>query len=373
MLRREMLAAMAAVATAPRGGSFGAVLPVIPPPTGPNAVGARTFAITDPSRAEAFPNGGGGSRKFVVTARYPAPAGTLMPYGSANWWNDYMYGSTIASGLADSTMSAKITGCKTYSTANAAVSGTGLPVVLLSAGFGLPRIAMSALAEDLASYGYLVLTLGHVYESMVEETPSGMKYQYKAVLNDWYWQTATQTRVGDLRAVIDQLPSLGYGIGAAADLSELVVAGHSLGGAAGLALADSDVRVRAVLCLDSPAGIAWGGVMHVPDSLPCPVMSLSTDDAAAGITSPSWGQMLAGGTNGYRFYDLLQPGAKHLAYTDFAVLTGAAKRPSYVGSVDPLASIRGTRAYALAFAEFELGRSGVDPLSAVSEPGFVLH
>ena len=62
---------------------------------------------------------------------------------------------------------------------NAAVDATpagrqrSLPLVVLSPGFTSPRSTLTALAEDLASHGYVVAGIEHTYESFATAFPDG--------------------------------------------------------------------------------------------------------------------------------------------------------------------------------------------------------
>jgi predicted dienelactone hydrolase len=48
-----------------------------------------------------------------------------------------------------------------------------LPLVVLSPGFTNSRSALTALAEDLASHGYIVAGIDHAYESFATAFPDG--------------------------------------------------------------------------------------------------------------------------------------------------------------------------------------------------------
>jgi hypothetical protein len=48
-----------------------------------------------------------------------------------------------------------------------------LPLVVLSPGFTNSRSALTALAEDLASHGYVVAGIDHTYESFATAFPDG--------------------------------------------------------------------------------------------------------------------------------------------------------------------------------------------------------
>ena len=49
----------------------------------------------------------------------------------------------------------------------------GLPLVVLSPGFTNSRSTLTALAEDLASHGYVVAGIDHTYESFATAFPDG--------------------------------------------------------------------------------------------------------------------------------------------------------------------------------------------------------
>lgn len=377
-------AAFAAASVTLTGVVAAATPTVIPAPTGPHPVGARSFQLTDSARAELYPNGTS-PRRFMMTAWYPTTTtGTPMPYASANWFNDWTIGNAYASGLADSGMASNITGKYTHSVVNAAVdigpAGSTLPTVIVSPGFGMGRITETALAEELASYGYLVITLGHVYEVLAEETPQGVKSQYRAQLNDWYWRTALDTRVGDIETTLNQLPGLAYGVGAASRPNQVAVIGHSYGGVAAFVAADSDNRISSIVSLDSSAGWHYDGTDHyATHGLPCETLSLSLENTltyptagAGAITYPYWNEMLAAGTNDYPFYDVRVVGAQHHAFTDVAVLVTSAKRTQtgYLGTIAPARAVELTRSYVRAFLNHTLVGQALDPRFLNSDPAW---
>ena len=64
---------------------------------------------------------------------------------------------------------------RTTSNVDAAPAGSrrSLPLVALSPGFTNPRGTLTALAEDLASHGYVVAGVDHTYESLATSFPDG--------------------------------------------------------------------------------------------------------------------------------------------------------------------------------------------------------
>jgi pimeloyl-ACP methyl ester carboxylesterase len=323
---------------------------ILTAPTGPHAIGARNLQLKDSARSELFPNGKS-PRQFMLTVWYPATGsgGVAMKYASASWWNDVCIGSEISIGLQDYAMAAEIRGRSTHATLNAPIlSGANLPVVLFSPGFGIPRIMETALAEELASHGYVVICIDHVYESMIVETPQGLRYQYKAVVDDWYYRTALITRIGDIVSVLDQLELLPYGISTAIQTSNVALIGHSYGGVAAFSVAFDDPRISSIVSLDSSAGWEFDGSMHGARGLPCNTLSLSLEnDPDAGITYPGWGIMMGYPASG-TLYDLRVTGAKHYTFTDVAMLT---TRPTLVGTVAGPRSVALTRSYVRSFLD----------------------
>ncbi|KAE9578059.1 hypothetical protein CGMCC3_g5839 [Colletotrichum fructicola] len=140
------------------------------------------------------------------------------------------------------------------------------PVVLFSPGLGGSRHMYGVLARSLASYGYVVLTLDHTYETGVVEFPDG-SVVYGVVnatggLAPAYLESLVETRRADFSFVIDQLQTpdvaaqLVAGMGASIDSDKVFVYGHSLGGATSAATILTDDRVL--------GGLNFDGAMYGP-------------------------------------------------------------------------------------------------------------
>lgn len=308
---------------------------VIPEPSGPYKVGARDVEYIDASRTQPYATG---SRKFMARVWYPSnyTTSTAMKYSSQNFLNEWRMSGTIASGLSDSGMSANISGKYNHAGYNVSAympSGSPMPVVIYSPGFGLPRILESALAQDLASFGYVVIVLGHSRESLVEEHPSGLIGQYAAPINDVYKHWSLDTRIADIGYVLNRQIA---GLPAIIDWLHVAAIGHSLGSAAVLQRASTDTRIGTVVMLDGIAGWDYSTGTVVPSGLPCDVLCLSTVPGTvggAGQSHPSVQQMLAGGDNGHTMISAEVSGTQHLAFTDVASIVSAAKAPAYRGTI----------------------------------------
>jgi predicted dienelactone hydrolase len=158
------------------------------------------------------------------------------------------------------------------------------PVVIFSHGLGGCPTQSRFLTEGLAARGYLVIAPFHrdagCGKRKVAPQPPFPFSQPARWSDDTY-----ADRIADVRAIVAALPT--SGLGATADLSELAVAGHSLGGYTALSLGGAWTLtrmpgVRAVLALAPYAApfVAHGTMSDV--SLPVMFQSGALDD---GITS----------------------------------------------------------------------------------------
>src|ERR1700687_3186896 len=136
------------------------------------------------------------------------------------------------------------------------------PLVVLSPGFTNSRSTLTALAEDLASHGYVAAGIDHTYESFATAFPDGRVTTCLARQaprrGQGFWEKVAAGRAADARFVLDQLTGAhpawpGAGL---IDPSRVAMAGNSAGGAAVIAALLADARIR--------AGIDMDGSTHAP-------------------------------------------------------------------------------------------------------------
>lgn len=359
---------------------------ILPTLTGPNPVGNRRLFLTDTSRPDPF--SGAATRQVSVTAWYPSltigsPARYLSATDSSDetmalaltnglegagctksWWN----GTITCGGLfgnvnPNTTMFPNIRARDTRATVNGTPrTDLGLlPTVVFSPGFGVPGNHASIIAEELASHGYLVLTLSHTWESIATELAGSVALQNGGAVSN-QWGKVLAARVADAKFVLNQLPTLPNGIGAVHDPTRIAAAGHSFGGLTGLELAYQDSRIKAVCVLDGTAGYTGTTNGAQDHGLPIPVMLLSatvnlSDGVLVGAEHPSWATYQTHPHGPLYLYQVA--GTKHFAFTDVGMLT--------VKPADLLGTIAASRAMALhprwarAFLDTHL-RSTPDPL-----------
>ncbi|MEV6494801.1 hypothetical protein AB0M20_40190, partial [Actinoplanes sp. NPDC051633] len=165
-------------------------------------------------------------------------------------------------------------GLPANSTDGGPVSGAraAYPVVLLSPS-GFPPLLLSAIAEDLASHGFVVVGVNHTYETAVTVFADGrtMAMNPAAIAGALGPQSGSYREVfarrtdvcrykaADLAFVADRLADLDADdpLTGRLDLSRLTAIGHSFGGAAALQWCRDDPRCVAAANLD---GALWSEV-----------------------------------------------------------------------------------------------------------------
>ena len=156
-------------------------------------------------------------------------------------------------------------GTNALSDATPAGRERALPAVVLSPGFTNSRSTLTALAEDLASHGYVVAGIDHTYESFATAFPDGRVTTCLARearrSSAGFWEKLGAGRAADVSFVLDDLTSAHPAWPGAVliDPSRMAMAGHSAGGASAISAMLADSRIR--------AGIDMDGATHaqIPD------------------------------------------------------------------------------------------------------------
>ncbi len=242
-----VLAAALAVIAAPLAGvaAPASAAPITPAPTG-GPIGSTDLRFVDADRLDPFSSGA--PRSITVTVTYPAAAdnSTAAPY----------FGTPAA-------------GITRNAVANAAVDTTrgDLPLVVFSPGYFAPRFAYSALTEDLASRGYVVVSIDHSGEALVTVEPNGNLIGYAAGPDSYSEQglrASIDTRSADASFVIDEAEAivagtrttdadgraLPTGLADVLDPDRVGMFGHSIGGATTTEVLLDDPRLDAGINVD---------------------------------------------------------------------------------------------------------------------------
>ncbi|PSJ27075.1 esterase [Streptosporangium nondiastaticum] len=379
-------AAAQASAAAPTATDAKNTRPVLPAPTGPYAVGTVTRHLVDTSRTDPW-KPERGSREVMVSLFYPADRGTAPPvaphmdaasaahFGSARGAGSFNYG--VRPDAADWTST------RTHARVDVPVAraARALPVVLYSSGLGDPRTWNTTLVEELASRGYVVVTLDHTYDSSEVLLPGG-RLAESALPElagapvadvDAALRRAMKARVDDTRFVLDTLGSaqwrrgLPRGLGDALDLRRVGMAGQSAGGFTAAQALHDDRRLKAGINMDGqmdfPLPDSTGSKLSTVarEGVDRPFLLLGSDGPGADDNTASWTSFLEHSRGDQRRTTLA--GARHGTFTDApsllpalvrqGVLTEDALRQD-VGTLRPERAVAATRAYVVAFFDRHL-------------------
>jgi predicted dienelactone hydrolase len=138
----------------------------LPGPTGPAPVGTTRWVVTDASRRETFASGNA-PRQVPVVAWYPVaspPTEQPAPYFREGLVEIRSFARLLGQ---PATAFDELSSVRTHAALDAppAASPAKLPVLIFSHGYTGVASAHAALLEDLASHGFVVLSVNHSYES----------------------------------------------------------------------------------------------------------------------------------------------------------------------------------------------------------------
>lgn len=357
-----------------------------PEPTGPHPVGRSTMHLTDEDRAD--PWHGQQDREIMTSLWYPTAAEESEP---APYVSDAMAEQLslqleqvgISRGAVD------IEASEANATAGAELAGDvgELPTVLYSPGMGMSRHQSTAQAEELASQGYLVVTMDHTYEGKAVEFPDGRVKKQDLPEGQEFtetYRTAIKARKADARLVLDSLERLAdgdnpdagnrdlpEGLGEAIDLSRIGMFGHSAGGFTAAEVMLTDERVDAGINLDGSLAYhvgdeEWGRSTTRGVARPFLLLGAGTTSNSGGSphtskNSPDWAMFRDASPETLELY---MERAEHMSYLDtqwiFPQLDERLEpdSPSWddemrasVGTIDPEASTAAQRAYITAYLD----------------------
>jgi predicted dienelactone hydrolase len=235
----------------------------LPAPSGRLEVGTTELHLVDPKRDD--PRAPGGKRELMISLWYPAARfigdsklARYMPAKTAAFvdapWSNAIQSPPGTFDFAES---------KTHARVGVPVKQGKHPVVLFSPGLGFSRFLNTALLEDLASQGYLVVAMDHTHESPVEFPGGRFVPGVESNPDADAYREAIATRTADARFVLDQVNELAgggnpdpehrqlpVGLGTAIDLRKVGMLGFSAGGFTTAMTMREDRRVAAGIDLD---------------------------------------------------------------------------------------------------------------------------
>ncbi|PNE30915.1 hypothetical protein AF335_26580 [Streptomyces eurocidicus] len=322
-----LAAAPAPAAVAAPSPASGRPAAEVPAPTTRAPIGTRTLHLVDSSRPDPW-RPSAGSRELMVTMWYPAlpSRGEKAPYASKALSRQILGTEALA-------------GVRTQAVADARPVPAARPLVVLSPGFGMSRLTLTALGEDLASRGYAVAAVDHTYEAAVE-FPGG-RVETCLICGKSAGGAVVRNRSKDLRFVLDRLTR--PGAAPRVDARRIGVAGHSIGGASAVEVMRDDPRVAAAVNLD-------GNFFTEPPAagLRKPVLLLGAQRGAASDVRENWEHTWSRLTGWKRWLDVPEGG--HLTFTDAPWIVDRFGLPAQLPEKDrpgALGTLSATRATAL--------------------------
>jgi len=348
----------------------------LPPPTGRYPVATTAWRLIDTSRQETF-SASSGFRQVEVLAWYPAAArrnGALAPYLREGLAEVRSFAALLRApeasfdGLAAVRTHAELDGAP-------AARPAKFPALVFSHGYtGIPS-AYTALLEDLASHGYVVLSIVHPYEatgatlvdgavvSLLDEART-LRHEIREVFAEWGVEDATMAAVtqvsdegeqlrrlrgylsglqhtdialrrwvDDTKLALDGLASLRSTslqgrLAARLDMARVGVFGHSMGGVTAGEFCLEDRRCRAGLNLD---GIPqYGRMIDKPLQRPF-LMVYSSRPGRAGASDAIYRRSASS------YYRVDVRDTLHLDFSDMAFWAGPLRERRMLG---PMAAVR---------------------------------
>lgn len=226
----------------------------LPAPSGTNKVGTQILYLYDGSRhGRALDTAG--TRSITAQVWYPTD-------GHSKGRKAYLPDARLLAALEHPPylkLSVSVlddwAAMRTHAIPDAPIRGNAghMPIVFFSPGFGLSRVSYTALSEDLASHGYIVVTMDHPFTGVtidavgnrldIEKEPQGPNYAAQRVL-DMSSDAAFVLRV--LMSTSTEPSQFATSI----DTGRVSMIGHSLGGAAALEACRSHPLFRACVDID---------------------------------------------------------------------------------------------------------------------------
>jgi dienelactone hydrolase len=360
-----MIGGMGTFADAGDGSAAPGRTPYLPEPTGPCPAGTTALYLSDASRPDPWA-AGVSARELMVSLWYPAtPSDGRRARYMTPAESEFLLASRGLTGVPQDALST----VRTNAVSNATPAGRqgSLPLVVLSPGFTMPRSTLTALAEDLASHGYVVAGIDHTYESDATAFPDGRVTTCLArqAPRSGRGEKVVTGRAADVSFVLGELTGAhpawpGAGL---IDPSRMAMAGHSAGGAAAISAMLADSRIR--------AGIDMDGATHAPipdDGLSRPFLFLGKQSSYAPGTAGKKSAVITWERDwklltGWKRW-LLVAGAIHASFTDLALLADQIGIDTGAG-LSGARSLDITRAYVRAFFDQHLRSK---PQSLLDQP-----
>lgn len=329
---------------------------IIPRPNGTYSVGTQITEFVDDSR---FINGT--HRRIMTTSFFPTgyhsdclPYLTpYMPKLTADY-NAAVYGQLLGVTVPNATLEQLQLQVCNSTCDDKRLGHRKWPLTLFSPGLGASRQLYSALAEQFAAIGYIVVTIDTPLQADIIEYPDGSYLLALGIGTDTQLNAALPDRVQDIILVKNKLLT-GAGLPSSIkpDANRIAVWGHSFGGAAAAQAALQDSSFKAGIDFD---GTMYGSV--VTTGITQPFLIFAHDNQTLPGTISSWNSFLQASPDKSDKLELSLNGSVHNTFSDAPLLADLAGLSGLPGIDAALGSLDGRRvlvivaAYTNAFFQY---------------------
>lgn len=316
-------------------------IPNMPETSGSFDIGTKTITIHDTEREELY-NADAEYRKFVIQVWYPADISTSLE--KAKWLTE---GRLVASGLCEDNGLPSFTlnhlaevESNSYLDADILDSTEPYPVVIISHGWRGFKTLHTDLAEELASNGYVVISIDHTYGSVATIIDDEVIYNYDDALPGEYEDpeflnyanVLVNTYAGDVLTTLDRLPTLNNDIfNNLIDLDNIGLLGHSTGGGGDVTVALQDDRITSLIGLD-----AWVEPIETDfiedNPLDIPLLFLRSSEWEDGDNNDNLLYVMNGNMKYSGFIQIV--GTTHIDFTMTHMMSNLTKQMGLTGDLD---------------------------------------
>ncbi|WP_030443634.1 alpha/beta hydrolase family protein [Actinoplanes subtropicus] len=346
----------------------------LPAPTGPYRLGTVSLHLIDTSRPDPVA-GPGRYRELMASVWYPATPDARR-YPAAVWLQD----APLRGLLADNDLPVNVAAAPLTAGREAAPALRALgrrPVIVFSHGSNGHRSETTIIVQELASHGYVVVTVDTPNDAFIE-FPDG-----RLAVPDDDLPTTPWDHADDIPFVLDRIEDLAAGhnpdaehrrlpegLAEILDLRRVGMFGYSKGGTATALAMIGDQRIRAGLSLDGPMQCQPPITTDV--DRPFLMMTATFTRAADSSAAEFWTHL-----RGWR-RNLQIDGGTEISYSDavwllpqIARLTGMSDQDlaGWIGTFNPNLAVKIQQTYPLAFFDLHL-RHRRQPLLEGTNPAF---
>lgn len=339
---------------------------------GPYQVGVKVIPLTDPSRTEANSTA---HREILLSIYYPTTR-------HSNTEETQIYLPNVSSGLFETSFgfpAGSVTKLHTNSYSNSQLNphfgrpstgGVGCDVIVFSPGLGAPRLLYTALLEDAASHGRVVVSIDHPGDAEIVEFPDG-HIVYSSVPADYVTNLTLlnpfyETRLADVQFLTRSLPSLP--VLNRCPIKQLGIFGHSFGGAtAGGTIQALQSSYAGGVNLDGAFfGVEATGGPAADLKKPFLLMSSSIHSSATDDTWTAFEKAQTGW-----LHELALNGSQHLTYFDLGPVVdslglagsfNSTALEAIIGTIDPKRALFIQRTFLKAFFDFVFTKKKTSPI-----------